>query len=386
VTTQTRGYALAGLPLYVRIPEDRALASCLSDLLFDIAIPGGGAESVLVDRDEGLYRVSGEGLSTPFTCRDPVDTACGVTAGLIGAFAIRIADRLCFHAAGLIHNGRVYLIPATYKSGKSTFCAAWMAHGHRIITDDAAIFDAATHHVSSFGIPLRIRNSLLREAPAELRRFAADHMMIQGPRLSYLRAPDAGSCVPGTSYPLGGWVFLDRQPLSPPRVSRLNPTDSLGQIIWQNFARQMPASSLLEVLRSAALLYPCYMLRYSESFDAVPHLVAALDHPQTPASAAESSEALGSAFATMAEGDIHVTETPRGLYVADDRYGRIYFLNPSAGIMWKLAAGSLGVDEAAEILQELYPDQQAETLAEDYRRFLGEIGALGLMPARALPA
>jgi hypothetical protein len=382
----TRGYALAGVPLYVRVPDDPALSDCLAELLFDIAIPGGGAESVTVELVDGVYHISGEGLNAPFTCHDPVDTACGVTAGLIGAYAIRVSDRLCFHAAALIHNGKAYLIPATYKSGKSTFCAAWMAQGHQIITDDAAVFDARTHFVSSFGIPLRLRNSLLRDGPEELRSFAAQNMMIRGPRLSYVRAPDSRSCIPGTSYPLGGWIFLDRRLAARPSVSRMTPTDSLGQIIWQNFARQMPASDLLGVLRTIATQYPCYLLRYSEAAEAVPALAAALDEPEGHLPHSAESEDFGNIFAIGGDGHIQVTETSTGLYLADDRYGRIYFLNPTAGVMYKLAAEGLEMPDVLEILCELYPEQNAESLSADYRRFLSETGSLGLLASVASAA
>ena len=158
-------------------------------------------------RETSVFLVTGEGLTRSFTCHDPVDTACGVTAGLIGAYAIAVQDKLCFHAAALICKGKAYLIPATYKSGKSTFCAAWMAAGHSIVTDDAAIFDVRTKHVSSFGIPLRLRNSLLRDGPQPLREFVASNLLLQGPRLSYVRSPDRPPAYPAPAIRLADGFF-----------------------------------------------------------------------------------------------------------------------------------------------------------------------------------
>ncbi len=380
-------YAMAGLPVSVRMPDDRVLAAHLARLLPEINPNPERGESVLVERQgDSVFLVTGEGLTRSFTCHDPVDTACGVTAGLIGAYAIAVQDKLCFHAAALICKGKAYLIPATYKSGKSTFCAAWMAAGHSIVTDDAAIFDVRTKHVSSFGIPLRLRNSLLRDGPQPLREFVATNLLLQGPRLSYVRSPDQASCVPGTSYPLGGWVFLDRKVGALPKLSRLRPTESLGQIIWQNFARQMPASDLLDVLRTAATQFPCFRLQYEECLDAVPLLASALERPDEHVPPAQQSEDLGTAFAVENDGSIEVTETPGGLYLADDRYGRIYFFNPSAGVMWKLAAAGLEIDEAIEVLAEVYRGEAARTLAQDYRRFLAEIASLGLLNGLQRPA
>ena len=385
--SSVRAYAMAGLPVAVRMPADRFLAAHLARLLPEISPSPEQGESVLVERKgDSVFLVTGEGLTRSFTCHDPVDTACGVTAGLIGAYAIAVQDKLCFHAAALICRGKAYLIPATYRSGKSTFCAAWMAAGHAIVTDDAAIFDVRTRHVSSFGIPLRLRNSLLNDGPQPLRDFAAANLLLRGPRLSYVRSPDMASCIPGTSYPLGGWIFLDRRAGAQPKLSRLKPTESLGQIIWQNFARQMPASDLLDVLRTAATQYPCFRLQYEECIDAVPLLAAALERPDDVVPPSQQSEDLGTAFALDSDGAIEVTETPGGLYLADDRYGRIYFFNPSAGVMWKLAATGLETDEAIEVLTEVYPGEAPGTLAQDYRNFLAEIASLDLLNGLRLTA
>ncbi len=121
----------------------------------------------------------------------------------------------------------------------------------------------------------------------------ASNLLLQGPRLSYVRSTDYASCVPGTSYPLGGWVFLDRKPGALPRLSRLKATESLGQIIWQNFARQMPASDLLDVLRTVATQFPCFRLQYEECIDAVPLLAAALERPDEFVPPSQHSEDLG---------------------------------------------------------------------------------------------
>jgi len=381
--THDRSFSLAGLPLSVRLPGEAGLERGLDLLLPPADGDAPQTLSVVVEAlGGGRFQLSGEGLLRSFTCHDAVDAACGVTAGLIGAYALKAPGHLCFHAAAIIHDGKAYLLPTTYRTGKSTFCVAWLEAGGKLLTDDAAILDPQTHMVTSFGIPPRIRMPLLRDGPERLRRYLAPRLLLEGPRLAYVASEPGQSARLGEAFPLAGWIFLARTPGSPTAVSRLDSGESLRRIIWQNFARTMAPSDLLNFINIMASRYPCFMLEYNDAVEAVPVLQQALDAPQQPpASGHPQAEAslFDPAAAIAVPGEVQVTETAAGLYVADNRNGRIYFFNPSAGVMWRIASSGAAGEEAAAILRTLYPGEDPQRLAADYCKLRDDVMALGLL-------
>jgi len=125
---------------------------------------------------------------------------------------------------------------------------------------------------------------------------------------------------------------------------------------------------------------PCYRLSYGEAVDAVPVLKAALQ----PAPARLD---MATAIASLATGPdyshLTVSETEAGLYIANDQNGRMFYLNASAGLMWKIANSGLGREEALAALAALSPDQEAQALAKDYDETISRLADSGLV-ARSL--
>ena len=133
-------YDLAGLPVAARLPDDTPLTGQLARLLAPAGVARADTHvTVTFDRDKASYHVAGAGVAQPFTCRDSLDAACGVVAGLIGGYALETTSHLCLHGAAFVHGGRAYVIPNTYKAGKSAFSAAWVAACGDLITDDAVL-------------------------------------------------------------------------------------------------------------------------------------------------------------------------------------------------------------------------------------------------------
>lgn len=382
--TAIRSYRLADRTVSAALPSHIDLLDGLSRLLVEAPEATRQQPSVAAQWNEtqNCFLLSGDGLARSFTCAETLDAVCSVSAGLIGGYARASLDRLCFHAAAILHDGRAYLIPTTYSSGKSTLCLAWMEQGGQLITDDAAIFDIAGHTVSSFGIPLRIRTSLLNDGPSRLRDFALANAILRGQRLAYIRDPRHEAPPPGVSYPFGGWIFLSRQNGAATAMAPVSPEEALRRIIWQNFARSLQPSALLAIMTTLAADYPAWQLTYGESVDAVPVLRETLSAPIASRQANIAPVGDGTiqqAGAHRQAPDLKITETTAGLYVADDRNGRVYFFNPSAGVMWNLALAAASEDEAVDILHELYPVQDEATLGADYRGFLEGLVELQLL-------
>ena len=158
-------------------------------------------------------------------------------------------------------------------------------------------------------------------------------------------------------------------------------SEALTQIIWQNLARRRLASELLGILTGLAEAAPCYRLSYSEAVDAIPVLRAGLDSDP-------GRLATASAIASLETGSDHshlkASETAAGLYIANDQNGRMFYLNASAGLMWKIATAGLGREEALAALRALYPEQGAEALAKDYGDAIGRLADAGLVPRSLL--
>jgi len=369
-------YDLAGLPVAAELPDDTPLTGQLASLLPQSRQARADTHvTVTLDRDKASYHVSGLGVAQPYSCLDSLDAACGVIAGLIGGYALETTSHLCLHAAALVHRGKTYVIPNTYKAGKSAVSAAWVADGGRLITDDAVLIAIDDFRVTSFGSPPRIRKSLLPAAPQSLKRFLESHITLECPRIAYL---DIGeSQVPRHEpCPFGGWLFLDRGDNRTPSLARMPVSEALTQIIWQNLARRRLASELLGILTRLAEAAPCYRLSYTEATDAVAVLKAGLD---ADPSQLDIASAIASVETDPDHSHLTVSETQSGLYIANDQNGRMFYLNASAGLMWKIATSGLARSEALATLEALYPDQSAEALAKDYGETISRLADSGLV-------
>lgn len=63
------------------------------------------------------------------------------------------------HAAVLARDGRAVILPAPPGSGKSTLCAALMAHGWRLLSDELALLDPATGQLTPCPRPISLKNA-----------------------------------------------------------------------------------------------------------------------------------------------------------------------------------------------------------------------------------
>ncbi len=63
------------------------------------------------------------------------------------------------HAAVLAREGRAVILPAPPGSGKSTLCAALMAHGWRLLSDELALLDPHTGLLTPCPRPISLKNA-----------------------------------------------------------------------------------------------------------------------------------------------------------------------------------------------------------------------------------
>ncbi len=347
------------------------------DLLNEIALgfrepgPASPPPSVIVRQlpDGQGFFVAGSAFMQPFTCPYPADAASAVVAGLVGSYGQRHATNFCFHGAAVEIQGMTFLVPAVYRAGKSGLVMALRRLGCTVLSDDAVIYDPDLNELKSFGMPVRLRADFPQVCSQSLREFISAHTLHAGKRYIFVDAQTAGH-----SRKLAGFLFLKRNGASPPVLSKISADKALTQVIWHNLARSAPPSNILARFAGLVETLPCLELEYDNAEGAAAFLnqISLQDLPQKApgelASHTRSNDA-----------DLAVLEGAETSIIADDRNGRIYQLNNSAYVMWKVARNSQDMEEAVELLTALYPDLAVAELTRDFLAVVERLKASDLL-------
>jgi hypothetical protein len=108
--------------------------------------------------DEGSIDL---GLDGPASARlgdgDPSWRFWGLANLIAAGLAYRLPSRpgALLHAAGIVIDGRAFLLTGASGSGKSTWTRAAREGGARVVSDDAVVLDAASGTVELLGTPIR---------------------------------------------------------------------------------------------------------------------------------------------------------------------------------------------------------------------------------------
>lgn len=79
--------------------------------------------------------------------------------GMNWCVARQVFDQLVFHAAAVERGGRALLLAAPPESGKSTLCAALVAHGWRLLTDESTLWNLRRDELSGPARPISLKNA-----------------------------------------------------------------------------------------------------------------------------------------------------------------------------------------------------------------------------------
>jgi hypothetical protein len=108
--------------------------------------------------DEGSIELAAEGrASVRLGAGDPAWRFWGLSNLLAAALAYRLPSRpgALLHAAGVVIDGRAFLLTGASGSGKSTWARAAREAGARVVSDDTVVVDAASGVVELLGTPVR---------------------------------------------------------------------------------------------------------------------------------------------------------------------------------------------------------------------------------------
>ena len=306
----------------------------------------------------------------PFTCPYRADVVSAVIAGLVGSYGQQHPSNFCFHGAAVEIQGSTFLIPAVYRAGKSGLVMALRMLGCTVLSDDAVIYLPESNELRSFGMPIRLRADFADVCSQELRTYIAANTLHAGKRYVFVDGQTAGH-----TRKLAGFLFLQRNETSPPVLSQIDADRALVHVICHNLARSAPPGDILARFADLIETLPCMLLEYDSSEAAAQFLCRIpLTHlpRKDPAQVVVSNGLQTEAHLTIREG-------PVDTIIADDRTGRIYHLNNSAYVMWKVASHSSDMAEAMELLTALYPEKSPGELSLDFRDMVERFNASELL-------
>ena len=133
-------YAFEGISRPIVLPRGRVV-EVLSAVLHDWGFTpldgvGSGDPLIRLTESKGRYRLESPWQEGPPRDRNAVNAVCAFLVDLVHAFVADNPSLLCLHCAAADIGGRLVIIPATYRSGKSTLMASLAAAGTRVHADD----------------------------------------------------------------------------------------------------------------------------------------------------------------------------------------------------------------------------------------------------------
>jgi hypothetical protein len=366
----------AAYPAPVRVRLDAGMRPMIASLLKGWSISDARNSSdapqleVLSDRDRRLT-VRGPWVGPDYSLSDPVDGACGFIAEALKVQANETSNVLCVHAAGVVLGGRAVLFPAGFRAGKSVLTAVLASRGERIIADDATLISPEAGVAISPGISPRLRLPVPHELAGATVDFVGARMRLHGRRYGYLTLPEDRLMTNGESAPIGAFVYLNRRPGGVDLVE-MPKSEALKTLIWQNFARRIPAGQILSSLSALVAGRPTLELRYSDAEAAADLLQRrfAVWPAVSLQTAGYKDLKADHGFAIdqpswRAGPNIVERQFDGGHFIADEHSGRILHLNATAAAVWRLLSAGEAPSEVASLLGAAFPEVDPGRIGED---------------------
>lgn len=363
------------VPIHVRLDAD--MKQMVAPLLNGWSISpseDGAAEpqlEILVNRDR-VISVRGPWIGQEYTLSDPVDGACSFIAEVLKVQANETSQDMCVHSAAMIFGGRAVLIPAAFRAGKSTLSAVLAARGLKVIADDAVFISPMAKTAISPGILPRMRLPVPENLSHHTKSFIDASMCLAGKRYGYLALPRDQLLSNGEETPIGAFVYLNRRPGGAARLVEVPKAEALKTLIWQNFARQVPAGRILASLSDLVASRPTLELQYSDAEDAADLLESRFSAwPEEGASGSGVTPLSKVLWAAIddprwrAKPNIVEQNLDAGHFIADEDSGRIYHLNIVAAAIWRLLSAGEDEETIASLLSEAFPEIDPKRIDDD---------------------
>lgn len=383
-------YEFRSRPVSINVRIDERYANLIADLLrgWTVTLQNDLAADSDFEMTAGSGRkitVSGRWVGAGYSVRDEADIACSFIAEALKTQANENTAQFCVHAASAVFEGRAILFAGGFRSGKSTLTAVLASRGLRIIGDDAVFISPQRQSAISAGILPRLRLPLPDILSENTQRFIAKTCCLKGERYMYLALPGEKQMVNAEELSLGAFVFVNRVEGADVEIIDMPKSEALKSLIWQNFARQLPAHQILNSLSDLVLMRRTVELRYDDVEKAADLLIETF-------SSWPSSDRQDAAYAPnlldrlntsepvwQINPDIDERQLDDGHFIADGYTGRIYYLNSIGAAIWRLLGAGDDADEIAAKLTAAFPDVECHRIRQDVNTMISAYRENGLI-------
>jgi len=172
---------------------------------------------------------------------------------------------IVIHSATLERHGRALLMPAPPGSGKSTLCAALVARGWRLLSDEYALIDPASGLLVPVPRPVSLKDRSIGViadwAPDTF--FGASVVNNEGQLVAYARPPAESVAAASTRCPGGLIVFPQYVESADTTVTRATRARAVLHLADSSFNYNLHGRQGFGRLADLADAAPCVTLRYS---------------------------------------------------------------------------------------------------------------------------
>ena len=191
--------------------------------------------------------------------------------GLNWCFSTQYHRHLVIHGAAIEKNGRALIMPAPPGSGKSTLCAALVARGWRLLSDELSLIKLDALQVVPMCRPLSLKNEslqIIQKFEPSLTFGAPAYDTSKG-TVGHMRAPTA-SVVRSQECATPAWVIFPKYEAEADANLQAYPkADAFMQIAENTFNYSMLGRTGFETIGDLTDSCACYRFTYSRLDEAI---------------------------------------------------------------------------------------------------------------------
>jgi len=217
-------------------------------------------------RSQVVFRFGGTSPFKPL----PLEQAFALLEwGINWSIATHCHQYLILHAAVVAHDDLALVLPAPPGSGKSTLCAALVAHGWRLLSDELTIIERETGSVVPLPRPISLKN---RSIDA-VKNFWPD-VIVGDPVRKTLKGTVTYVKPPGSSISAAGqhamprWIVLPRYSNNQPtRLTAVSKATAFMQLVENAFNYDVHGRDGFEQLARVIEASDCFEFEYGGALE-----------------------------------------------------------------------------------------------------------------------
>lgn len=348
------------------------------------------APVITLSRDvKDTYWLHAEWLEEPLKSKNDVDAICGLVARILKARVMEDINLLCLHGAAAEFGGALVIFPNKFRAGKSVLSACIAAAGYRLYCDDVLPISLASGLGIAPGIAPRLRIPYPENLSDSTRRFIESRTALKNNRYLYLDIRGETLAARHNQAPIGAFVFLERSEGVEPSLEAISESEVLRHVVWQNFAREVEAPSILGRLGQIVNSTQRYRMHYDRADDAVALLADTFREQKI------SSQMLPPLALKMRNEAPVTIDIPDGYllrkdgiseinrdeetFLADASGAAIHHLNPVGSAIWGLLAEPITTEKIVELLLKAFPEIDRTQVENDVRKLIKTLRAKNLV-------